>query len=94
MTDLAIGTLLALAVAIELACALGVLLMPTALDRLHFLGPATIMPPLAVACAIWLRHGADQASIKATLLFILVVITGPVLSHVMARAVVARSERQ
>jgi multicomponent Na+:H+ antiporter subunit G len=94
MSEAAIGVLLVLAVIIELASALGVLLMPTALDRLHFLGPATIIPPLAVAAAVWLKHGVDQSSIKATLVLVFVVVTGPVLSHVTARAVVARSERR
>jgi multisubunit Na+/H+ antiporter MnhG subunit len=85
--------LLAVAVLVLLACGAGVLLTHNALDRLHYLGPATILAPLAVAAAVWVRHGWDQPSIKATLVLLLVWITAPVLTHVTARATVGHSER-
>ncbi|HEV7664176.1 MAG TPA: monovalent cation/H(+) antiporter subunit G [Chloroflexota bacterium] len=91
--DLAVAVCLAFGVAIELACGIGVLVMDNALDRLHFVGPATILGPLAFAAAAWLQRGADQASIKATLVLLLVVLAGPVLSHVTARAIVNRARR-
>ena len=94
MTDTLILVLLVIAVVVELACAVGVVLMDNALDRLHFIAPATIIPPLAIALASWVRHGADQSSIKATLALLFLIITGPVLSHITARSMVARSERK
>ena len=92
--DVLVALLLGLAVAVEVACGLGVLLMRNALDRLHFVGPATILGPLAIAAAAWLQRGADQASIKTTLVLVLLVVTGPILSYVTARVVVARSRRR
>jgi multicomponent Na+:H+ antiporter subunit G len=92
--DLAIGIVLAAAVIVEVACAIGLLLMRSALDRLHFLGPATIVGPLLVALASWLQHGADQASLKASLVLILLVVSGPILSFVTARAVLEQGQRR
>jgi len=91
--DVPISVLLGLAVAVEVACGLGMLVTTNALDRLHFVGPATILGPLAFATAVWLQRGADQASIKTTLVLFLVVLAGPVLSHVTARAIVSHTER-
>jgi multicomponent Na+:H+ antiporter subunit G len=83
-----------MAVVVEIVCAVGMLLMRNALDRLHFLGPATIVGPLLVALAVWLRHGIDQAGLKAGLVLVLLVVSGPILSYVTARAVVERGQRQ
>ncbi len=90
--DAAIAVLLAAAVLAELAAALGVALMDDALDRLHFVGVGSIVGPCAFAAAVWLRHGLDPSSIKVTLIAALVVLTGPVVSHVTARATVRRTE--
>ena len=92
-TELVVGGLLLLAVAVEVACAVGLLVLDNALDRLHFVGPATIVGPLAVAAAVWVEQGLDAASVKATLVLLLLVLSGPILSYVMARVVVERSRR-
>ena len=89
-----VGILLAAAVVVEVACALGVLLTRTPLNRLHFLGPATIVGPLIVAAAVWVEHGVDQSSFKATLVLVLLVASGPILSYVTAHAVIEQGQRQ
>lgn len=89
---IAIDLLLAAAVALEIACALGVLLMGNALDRLHFVSLASLLGPIAITAAVWLRHGWGGPSGKVTLVLLLIVLTGPVLSHVTGRAAVRRTE--
>ena len=45
MSAAVIDVLLAIGVAVELACCVGVLVMGDAYDKLHYLGPATIVGP-------------------------------------------------
>lgn len=89
--DVLVAVLLALGVVAEVACALGLWLADSALDRLHFVGPATIVGPAAFAAAAWLQRGLDQVSVKATLAMLLLMLTGPLLSYVTARVLVERS---
>jgi multisubunit Na+/H+ antiporter MnhG subunit len=94
IANLLVAGLITVAVVAEIACAVGVWRTRSALDRLHFLGPATIIGPLAIAIATWLQRGVDQVSIKATLAMALLLFTGPLLSYVTARAVLAREDRR
>jgi monovalent cation/proton antiporter MnhG/PhaG subunit len=89
-TTLAVGCLLGFGVVVELACCVGVLVMDDAYDKLHYLGPAAIVGPLAIAAAIILRESLSQAGIKALLTAILLMIASPVLSHATARALYIR----
>lgn len=86
----AVDVLLALAVAVELACCLAVVVMDDAYDKLHYLGPAAIVGPLAVAAAIVIRESLSQAGIKALLTAALLIVASPVLSHATARALYIR----
>ncbi len=89
-TSLAVGGLLGFGVVVELACCIGVLVMDDAYDKLHYLGPATIVGPLAIAAAIILRESLSQAGIKALLTAVLLMMASPVLSHATARALYIR----
>jgi multicomponent Na+:H+ antiporter subunit G len=82
--------LLTFGVAVELACCLGVLVMEDALDKLHYIGPAAIFGPLAIAVAILIRESFSQAGIKALLTAALLIVVNPVLTHAIGRALYIR----
>lgn len=84
--DLVKDVLLALGVGVEWLCCLGLLLGRTALDRLHYLGPATLLGPLLIAAAVVVHEALSQAGIKAILLVLAFLISSPVLSHATGRA--------
>jgi multicomponent Na+:H+ antiporter subunit G len=81
-----VGTLLGFGVTIEVLCALGVLVMRNPFDRLHYLAPATLLGPLAVAAAVLVDASDMQARIKAVLVALILAATGPILTHATARA--------
>jgi monovalent cation/proton antiporter MnhG/PhaG subunit len=85
-----VDVLLAFGVGVELLCCLGMLVMEDAYDKLHYLGPAGIVGPLAIAGAIVTRESFSQAGVKALLTAALLVVSGPVLSHAAARALYIR----
>jgi len=90
LTTFAVGALVALGVAVELACCLGVVVMRDVYDKLHFTGPATILGPLALAGAIVVQEGLNQAGIKAVLIAGLLLVANPVLTHATGRALYIR----
>jgi monovalent cation/proton antiporter MnhG/PhaG subunit len=89
-SSIAVVVLLIFGVAVELACCVGVLVMDDAFDKLHYLGPAAIIGPLAVAAAIVVRESFSQAGVKALLAVGLLIVASPVLSHATARALYIR----
>jgi multicomponent Na+:H+ antiporter subunit G len=78
--------LLVIGVAIELLCCLGVLVMEDGIDRIHYLGPASTLGPMALAGAIILHEALSSAGIMAILIAVVLVGGGPVLAHATARA--------
>ena len=90
VSSVAVAVLLTLAVAIELACCLGVLVMRDAYDKLHYIGPAAMLGPVAVAAAIVIRESFSQAGLKAIVVALLLIIANPVLTHATGRALYIR----
>lgn len=88
--SVAVAILITVGVAVELGCCVGVLVMDDAYDKLHYLGPAAIVGPLAIAAAIVVRESLSQAGIKALLTAGLLTVASPVLSHATARALYIR----
>jgi len=88
--DIIVNLLLVFGVAVELICCLGVLVMDDAYDKLHYLGPAAIVGPLAIAAAVVVRESFSQAGIKALLTAALLIVASPVMSHATARALYIR----
>lgn len=78
--------LLVAGVGIELLCCLGLLVTQNVYDRLHFMGPATALGPFAIAAAVVLEEALSTAGIKAILIAAVLLTTGPVLTHGIARA--------
>jgi monovalent cation/proton antiporter MnhG/PhaG subunit len=90
ISSIAVVSLLTAGVAIELACCIGVLAMRDAHDKLHFIGPAAILGPVAIAVAIVIRESFSEAGIKAILTAALLIIANPVLTHATGRALYIR----
>ncbi|MEA2277701.1 MAG: multicomponent Na+:H+ antiporter subunit [Solirubrobacteraceae bacterium] len=85
--------LVGLGVAVLAFAALGVLLMPGALARLHYVGVAPLGVVLVVA-GVLVDKGPSLIGLKALTLGVFLLVTSPVLSHVCARAIHQRRERR
>jgi multicomponent Na+:H+ antiporter subunit G len=72
-------------VLVLLMCALGVLAMRSAYDRLHYASAAGWGAAL-IAAAILVRESLSLIADKALLTAAILVVCGPVLSHATARA--------
>jgi multisubunit Na+/H+ antiporter MnhG subunit len=78
--------LLVAAVAAQLICALGVVVMRTAADRLHYASAAFTVGPFCVLAAILLREGMTTASYDTIATVGLMFLGGPIVIHATARA--------
>jgi multicomponent Na+:H+ antiporter subunit G len=72
---------------------LGVVVMPGALARLHYVSAASLGVVL-VATAVVVRDGASLIGVKAVLVAVFLAATSPVLAHATARAIHTRAERR
>jgi len=85
MRSIAVDVLLFAGVALLLLCALGVLAMGSAFDRLHYASAAGWGAAL-IAVAILVRESLSLIADKALLSAAILVVCGPVLAHATARA--------
>jgi monovalent cation/proton antiporter MnhG/PhaG subunit len=83
--DLVIDVLLAIGVAVQLMCVVGVVAMPDVFGRLHFVAPA-VVGLLPIAAAIALQEGPSALGIKAAFVWAFLLLFGPVTAHATARA--------
>ncbi|MBJ6726108.1 monovalent cation/H(+) antiporter subunit G [Geomesophilobacter sediminis] len=83
--ELLADLLLVMAAALALLCALGLLVMEGFHDKLHYLAPI-VLATAAVVLAVFLQEGLNPSSIKALLVFLVVMISNPVLTYAAARA--------
>lgn len=83
--DVVTGTLLALGVGAELACCLGVLLMRSAIDRLHYTAAGATLGPVLIAAAVLAEESVSAAGITAILVALLLVGLNAVLTTATAR---------
>jgi monovalent cation/proton antiporter MnhG/PhaG subunit len=83
---------LGLAVLIVLVCAIGVLVMPDAYQKLHFVTPAALVAPFLVTLAIGVRMGLTENTGETCLALVFMVIAGPFLSHATIRAIRVREK--
>jgi len=88
--DIGADVLLAMAVLTVAAAALGVLLMPDAYQKLHFVTPAAVLAPVLVALAVLVQSGLDENTGETCLAVVFLVIAGPYLSHATIRALRVR----
>lgn len=89
--DVAAVALLVAGLAVQVLAVLGVTLVRDTLDRVHFLAPTTLATA-CIAAAVVVRESFSLIGLSALLLAGFVALTGPVLSHVTARALHAARE--
>jgi multisubunit Na+/H+ antiporter MnhG subunit len=84
------GILLGLAALIVLGASIGVLVMPGAAAKLHFVTPAALVAPVLVTLAIIAAAGLTENSGETVVALVFLVIAGPFLSHATIRAIRVR----
>lgn len=86
-SNVTVGVLLGLAVVVAWACALGVTIAGRDLDRLHFLSPLTaIAVPLLGVAVVVHETPISVDGAKVLVIFVVLVVSGPVSGHALARA--------
>ena len=84
--------ILGAAVTIALLAAGGFWLMRGAFNKLHYVAPVTLFSTVLVALAVVVEHPAAPATAKVVATALLLVVGGPVVTHLTARA--ARHRRR
>ncbi len=79
--------LLGAAVGVAWLCCFGLLAMRNPYDRLHAIGPASILPPLLVTAAVFVQSGISQAGFKTLAIAFVLIAVNPIVTHAIARAV-------
>lgn len=85
-THVAEAVLLTLGVGSELLCCLGVAIMQNVFDRLHYVSGASTVGPILIVVAVIVDHRLDATGLKALLVLGFVLVSGPVITHAVARA--------
>ena len=83
---------LGLAAAVVLGSAAGVLVMPEAFAKLHFVTPAAVVAPVLVVLAVFIRSGLTENTGESLVALVFILISGPYLTHATARAIQAREQ--
>ena len=86
MENVVVDVLLGIAVAAELVCVLGFVLMRTVYDRLHYVGAATSVAPFLILAALIVREGLTSETADAIAAVGLLFLVNPTLVQATARA--------
>jgi multisubunit Na+/H+ antiporter MnhG subunit len=81
------GALLAGGVAVQLLSCVGLLVAASPLDRLHLVAPATVLGGPLVCAAVLVNESFSLGGVHAIVIGATLLATGPVITHVIARAV-------
>ena len=87
-SDLAVDVLLGLGVAGELLCVVGVLVMRTTFDRLHYVAATTTVPAFLILAATLVREQVSSGGLEAIAAVGLLFLLNPAV--VIATAMAAR----
>jgi monovalent cation/proton antiporter MnhG/PhaG subunit len=85
-SDLAVDVLLGLGVAAELLCVVGIVVMRTTFDRLHYAAAATTVPAFLVLLAVLVRVHMSAGGLQAIATVGLLFLVNPALVIATARA--------
>lgn len=78
--------LLGLAVLLVLACSIGIAAMRDTYQRVHYVGPISLVAPILVALAVTVVSGWSEPTGGTWLAVGFVVMSAPLLSHATVRA--------
>jgi multisubunit Na+/H+ antiporter MnhG subunit len=84
--------LLTLATLTVVISALGILVMPDAAARLHYVTPSAVVAPVLVTLAVFVREGLDANTGMTVIALVFLVAVSPYLSHATIRAIRARPD--
>jgi len=84
--SIAVDVLVALGVAGELVCCLGLAVFRNVFDRLHYAMAATTLPPIFVAAAVVVAEGRNSSSANALAAAAFLFVLNPVAAIAVARA--------
>lgn len=90
---MAVDVLLAVGVTLELLCCVGVVVMRTTLDRLHYAAAGTTVPAFFVLAAVLVREHLSSGGLEAIAAVLLVFFLNPILVTATARVVRRRDDR-
>lgn len=85
-----VSVFLGLAVLALAGGCLGLVRMGSPAARLHFVGASALVAAPFVLAAILTEEGLSQAGLTAILIVIVLLIQGPVVTHVLGRAIHSR----
>jgi multicomponent Na+:H+ antiporter subunit G len=87
METVLVDALLAIGVAAELICCIGVAAARTTADRLHYAAAGTTVGPFAILAALLVREGLTSQGLQAIATVAILFVAGPIVTHATARAV-------
>jgi multisubunit Na+/H+ antiporter MnhG subunit len=91
MAVIATDVLVVFATLVLLLSVTGLFAMRDAVDKLHYVGPATTLAPLALALAIVIEDGfTSQAGLKSLVVAIAIAATSPIVTYATLRAIQTR----
>jgi multisubunit Na+/H+ antiporter MnhG subunit len=91
MANAVVDILLGCGVAAELLCCVGLVVMRTTSDRLHYASAGYTVGPLLIVAALLVREGLSSIGLDALATAGIVFLPAPILVHATAR-VIRRSE--
>ena len=81
-----VDVLLGIGVALELLCCVGVAVMRTTFDRIHYVSAATTVPAFFVLAAVLVREHLSSGGLQAIAAVALMFLLNPILVVATARA--------
>lgn len=91
--NIAVDVLLAAGVALELLCCVGVVVMRTTFDRLHYASAGTTVPAFLILAAVLVREHLSSGGMEAIAAVGLLFLLNPILLTATARAVRNQNEK-
>ena len=82
----AVEVLVWVTVATCLVCCLGIVLMKNFFERLHYMATVSTVATVALLIAVVIEQGWGQATIKMSLIVVVLFLMNAVLTHATARA--------
>ena len=87
VSNVLVDVFLAVGVALELLCCVGVLVTRTTFDRLHYVSAATTVPAFFVLAAVLAREHLSSGGLQAIAAVALMFLLNPILVIATGRAI-------